>query len=244
MIGPERPIMAPLFSPAAPEQLSRPAVLGAGRWSLSTWAFVRRGSEAQLATGGQLGGSQVGARALYRLEPRIALSARFYSPLNSSRGAEAALGIEVQPLRDLPVRILAERRQAIGEEGRSAFALLAHGGISERRVLGPVLMDAYAQAGVVGLKSRDGFVDGALRLGLPLTDRLSIGAGAWGAAQPGVSRSIGARRPPIAFRSAMARGSARSGGSASRRGAARLRPGTDARHRFLKRGIPSRGPGG
>jgi hypothetical protein len=63
------------------------------------------------------GGSQVGARALYRLNDRLALSARFYTPLDSSRGAEAAVGLEVQPLRQLPLRLVAERRQAIGADG-------------------------------------------------------------------------------------------------------------------------------
>ncbi len=148
---------------------------------------MRRGSGQQLATGGSLGGSQVGARALFRLSDRLALSGRVYSPLNRSDGAEAALGVEVQPFRRLPVRLIAERRQALGE-GRSAFAALVHGGVSDLRVAGPVSLDLYAQAGIVGLRSRDAFIDGAVRLGAPVTNGLSIGAGAWGAAQPGVAR--------------------------------------------------------
>ena len=46
--------------------------------------------------------------------------------------------------------------------------------------------DTYAQAGVV--RSRDFFADGALRASRPVGGGLSLGAGAWGAAQPGVSR--------------------------------------------------------
>ncbi len=182
------PQLVPAQAPGRLTVIPSPVSASVSRWSLSTWAFVRRGGDEPLAAGGQLGGSQIGARALYRLDDRLAISARLYSPLNTSKGAEVALGAEVQPLRDVPVRLVAERRQAIGREGRSAFALLAHGGVSGRRVAGPVLIDAYAQAGLVGLKSRDGFVDGSLRLNLPVTEQLSVGGGAWGAAQPGVSR--------------------------------------------------------
>ena len=92
------------------------------------------------------------------------------------------------PLPSIPVRILAERREGIGSDGRSAFALLAHGGVSNQRLAGPVIVDAYAQIGIVGLKSRDGFADGALRLSVPVVSRVSLGVGTWGAVQPGLSR--------------------------------------------------------
>jgi hypothetical protein len=166
----------------------------ASRWSASAWTFVRRGEATQLAPGGTLGGSQAGARLTYRLgsvaDGPLALSARIYSPLKNARGAEAALGVEWQPVPVLPVRLLAERRQAIGKEGRSAFALMAYGGVSDRGVVGPVRMDLYAQAGVVGAGSRDFFVDGSLSIGVPVDggERLKVGVGAWAAAQPGVSR--------------------------------------------------------
>jgi hypothetical protein len=166
----------------------------ASRWSASAWTFVRRGEATQLAPGGTLGGSQVGARFAYRLgavaDGPLSLSVRVYSPLKNPRGAEAALGLEWQPAPVLPVRLLAERRQAIGKEGRSAFSLTAYGGISDREIVGPVKMDLYAQAGVVGARSRDLFVDGSLGIGVPIDagERLKVGMGAWAAAQPGVSR--------------------------------------------------------
>lgn len=56
-------------------------------------------------------------------------------------------------------------------------------------MIGPLLIDAYAQAGVVGIRSRDGFVDGAVRLGIPIGDRIRLGVGGWGALQPGASRA-------------------------------------------------------
>ena len=158
------------------------------RWSISAWALVRSGDGPQLAPGGTLGGSQTGARITFRLRERFLLSGRVSMPLGRAAGAEAALGIEWQPFRAVPIRMLAERRQAVGRDGRSAFALLAHGGVSDRRVIGPVLLDAYAQAGLVGARSRDAFIDGAARVAVPVADGFSLGVGAWGAAQPGASR--------------------------------------------------------
>lgn len=162
-----------------------------GRWSLSAWAFVRQGDSESFAAGGQLGGSQAGARFAYRLnrapDRQLALSLRLSTPLRRPAGAEAALGISWKPGRRLPVHILAERRQALGDEGRSAFAVTAYGGVGDVP-LGPFRIDAYAQAGLVGARSRDSFGDGSLRLSLPLGDRFGLGAGAWAAAQPGLSR--------------------------------------------------------
>jgi hypothetical protein len=141
-----------------------------------------------------LGGSQAGARLSYRLNADplrpLSLSARLYAPLNRPRGGEASLGVEWKPLANVPVRLLAERRQSIEPEGRSAFALTAHGGISDYK-LRAVRLDAYAQAGVVGARSRDPFVDGSLTAGIPLNQalRLQLGAGLWGAAQPGAARA-------------------------------------------------------
>lgn len=179
--------------PPLPALPPRPdaATSGARRWSLSAWSFVRRGSAESLASGGLLGGSQAGARLAYRLnrDPArpLALSVRVSSPLSRGSGSEAALGLDWQPVGRLPVHLLAERRQALGEDGRSAFGLTAYGGVDDAR-LGRLRVDAYAQAGLVGARSRDLFADGAVRLSLPVGGRLSVGAGAWAAAQPGLSR--------------------------------------------------------
>lgn len=156
------------------------------RWSASTWLFWRRGGGPGLAVGGALGGSQAGARILYRVAPALALSARLSAPLGRPAGAEAAAGLDWRPVRRIPVHLLAERRQALGREGRSAFDLTVYGGVSDA-ALGRFRIDAYAQAGLVGARRRDAFADGALRLSLPI-GRLKLGAGAWGAAQPGVAR--------------------------------------------------------
>ena len=185
-------IPSPRYTPSSVAfPLERP-LLPARRWSASAWAFVRRGGDAQLAAGSTLGGSQIGARLGYRINDDgaapLSIVARAYAPAKRPRGGELSLGLEWQPLPELPVRLLAERRQAIGSDGRSAFAVMAHGGVS--RAIGPVLIDGYGQAGIVGARSRDLFVDGSVAVALPLEEnaRLKIGAALWGAAQPGVSR--------------------------------------------------------
>lgn len=179
----------------------RPAAALAGtpprRWSVAGWMVVRRepGGPA-LAPGGTLGGSQAGARISYRLGGGFALSARAYLPLRRTAGAEAAAGLEWRPVASVPLAILAERRQALGREGRSAFALTLHGGGSVALPRG-LRLDAFGQAGLVGTRSRDLFVDGAIRIAAPV-GRLEVAVGARGAAQPGAARLDAG--PGLAFR--------------------------------------------
>jgi hypothetical protein len=177
-------------SAIAAGRAAAPPTAATSRWSFSAWSFLRRGGGAALAPGGTLGGSQAGAVARFRLnrDPARPLAAalRLSSPVRRPAGAEAALGIDWRPSRRLPLHLLAERRQALGREGRSAFALTLHGGVSDAPLAG-LRVEAYAQAGIVGTRSRDLFGDGALRLSVPL-GRLRLGAGAWASAQPGIAR--------------------------------------------------------
>ncbi|HEX8062377.1 MAG TPA: hypothetical protein VF535_04100 [Allosphingosinicella sp.] len=186
--------------PFLPPKLDSRAA-GPRRWSLSAWAFVRGCGAPPLAAAGLLGGSQAGARFTYRLngDPArpLAVSVRLSGPLRTGSGAEAAVGLDWQPVGRIPVHLLAERRQALGRDARSAFGVTAFGGVSDAR-LGRLRIDAYAQAGLVGTRSRDLFADGSIRLSLPVAAGLRAGAGAWAAAQPGVSRlDLG---PQAAFR--------------------------------------------
>ncbi|HYN46985.1 MAG TPA: hypothetical protein VES64_09870 [Allosphingosinicella sp.] len=181
---------------AAPDRARRLAILppasaaAARGWSGSAWILVRRDGGAALAPGGTLGGSQAGGRLLYRLngDPArpLALSARLYAPLRRIEEAEAAVGLDWRPSARFPLHILAERRQAAGKDGRSAFALTFYGGI-DRALPHGLRLSAYGQGGLVGTRSRDLFVDASVRLGLPVGP-VEIGGGAWGAAQPGASR--------------------------------------------------------
>jgi hypothetical protein len=171
------------------------AVRSASRWSGSAWVYAREGSGARsLAALGQLGGSQAGARLRWRLNPsdqlRTALYGRLSSPLEAASGAEAALGVEWHPLPGQPVWIAAERRVALGRQGRNAWSAYAAGGIWKPGLPLGFTLDGYAQAGVVGAKRRDLFADGALRVSRPVASANGphLGAGVWAAAQPGVAR--------------------------------------------------------
>jgi hypothetical protein len=183
----DRPVAghAAAAAPGAPGPLF--ASRAGSRWSASAWLLVRDGrGQAALAPGGTLGGSQAGGRLLYRVGDGLALGGRAYAPLRRSGGAEVAIGIDWQPVERAPVHVLAERRQDVGGAGRSAFALTLHGGASGR-LPGGLRGEAYAQAGVVGTRSRDLFVDASARASLP-AGRVEAGLSAWGAAQPGAAR--------------------------------------------------------
>lgn len=164
------------------------------RWQLSTWALLRAqqsgiAGSRSLATGGQLGASQAGARLFYNLDRRIALAARTSSEIGR-RGGEAALGVRVQPLLGIPLWLDAERRQAIGRYGggRNAFAFFAESGLYDRPLPWSFRFDGYLQGGIVGLRSRDLFIDGGLTATRHVRDRFSAGFGVWGGAQPHLYR--------------------------------------------------------
>lgn len=171
-------LVPPVPTPPAPQ----------GRLSGSAWLLVRERGTPALAPGGELGGSQAGARLTYRLFGRrapLALSGRVYFPLRQPEGAEAAIGIDWRPLPRVPVNILAERREALGRDGRSDFALSLYGGGEQR--LGPVRVEAWGQAGAVGLEDPDLFADGLVRA-TARVGPIDAGGGVWGGAQPGASR--------------------------------------------------------
>ena len=164
------------------------------RLQLSSWALLRSqqtgaAGSRSLASGGQLGASQAGARLIYNLDRRLAIAARFSSEVGR-RGGEAALGVRVRPLVSVPVWITAERRQAIGKHGggRSDFALFMEGGLYQQPLPWDFALDGYIQGGVVGLKARDLFVDGAVTISRPVYRQFSAGFGVWGGAQPGLYR--------------------------------------------------------
>lgn len=177
---------APFGPPPQVPDAARPT----RRWTGSAWLLARRDGGPTLAPGGTLGGSQAGARLLFRLNgdarQPLVLSGRVYAPLRRTAGAEAALGLDWWPSAGLPVHLLIERRQRLGREGRSAFSAAVHGGGSADLGRGWRL-DGYAQAGVVGTRSRDLFVDGAARVSHPVGP-VEVGGAVWGAAQPDASR--------------------------------------------------------
>lgn len=183
----------------SPVPMVLPPATGIDRWSGTAYVFARSGGgSSPLAGGGQLGGSQMFARAAYRVSEEASLAARVYSPLESRRGAEAAVGADWHVAGgNTPLRLSVERRIAIGRDGRDAWSAYAAGGFFTALAAG-LEADGYGQAGVVGAKRQDLFADGALRIARPVAlgdgIRATVGAGVWGAAQPGVERlDIGPR---------------------------------------------------
>ena len=169
-------------------------------WSASAWVFWReKGSGRGLSSAGQLGGAQMGAR----IEQRVAhlgggqgampmqIYARISRAIQRPHQSEAALGVALRPFSGrAPLNIGIERRIALDNSARDAFALVAAGGLNPARVVGPVVAEGYAQAGMVGLSRQDLFVDGRISLGVPLdrAERTRAGLSLSGGAQPGVSR--------------------------------------------------------
>jgi hypothetical protein len=162
----------------------------------STWLLLRpQVSGSSLSnTGGALGGSQIGFRisapfAQLPGETEAAFSVRAYAPLEARRGKELAAGLSLKRGRRVSAELIAERRIAIDKGGRSAFATLAVVGTNDVALPLNFRLNAYGQAGIVGLRSHDAFGDAALAADRPLgLGRVRVGAGIWAAAQPGVSR--------------------------------------------------------
>ncbi|MBA3940345.1 MAG: hypothetical protein C0520_03950 [Sphingopyxis sp.] len=166
-------------------------------WSLGSWVYLREGSAGAtgaIADGGQLGGSQAGMRLSYGLDAsgRTRAYARATVALRRLEQREVALGLAYAPLAQLPVDVAVERRIAIGREGRDAFAVMAVGGVGDVKLPANFRLEAYAQAGIVGARARDGFADGAVvvdrEIGTADGAALRLGALAAGAVQPDAAR--------------------------------------------------------
>ena len=212
-------------APSTPAELIR-AIPGIDRLSMSAWAMLRRDPGApSLATNGQLGGSQAGSRFLWRFYRRFAASVRSSAPIGGvERNAELAAGLRWQPFVRIPVALTAERRQSFGrDKGPSRFALFAEGGVYDRPIVARFNLDAYLQAGVVGVRDPAAFIDGSATLTRPLWRQFSLGFGLWGGAQPGLARL-----------DAGPRASLRLGRS--------MRIHLDYRHRFVGQAAPGSGP--
>lgn len=205
--GPPPAAFPPSPPPRTDSRHARPHAFRSDRFALSAWLLARGGDGAPALTGASaLGSSQAGLRAAWRLDraDRVEAFGRLSTTGRPGDGAEAAVGVALRPHLRLPVQLVAERRQALaGEGGRSAFAAYAVGGIDSVRA-GPLLVDAYGAAGVVGSRSRDLFAEGSAVARLPVARLgpvdLSAGGGVWAAAQPGTSRIDGGPRAQLRWR--------------------------------------------
>ncbi len=164
------------------------------RVQLTMWALLRGqqtgiAGSSSLAGNGTLGASQAGSRLTYNFTRQIAATLRTSTTVGR-RGGEFAAGVRVQPIASIPVWITAERRQRLGQfsDGRNDFALFFEGGVYQRPMPWRLSLDAYLQGGIVGVRSRDLFIDGGLAFTRPVYKRFSAGFGVWGGAQPGLYR--------------------------------------------------------
>ena len=141
----------------------------------------------------QLGGSQGGVRLAYGFGAtgRLRAYTRATMAVERSRQREVAFGLVVAPLVQVPIDVAIEQRVAAGRDGRTALAAMVSGGVADVGLPAGFRLDAYAQAGIVGARRRDGFADGAVVIdrGLgPDEASLRLGALAAGAIQPGAAR--------------------------------------------------------
>src|SRR3546814_18762309 len=90
------------------------------------------------------------------------MHARVTSALQSPLGTEAALGMTWRPARSLPLAFSVERRIAVAEGGRNAFAAYAAGGAGPVPLMQGVLLEGSAQAADVGASRIVPFIDGRI----------------------------------------------------------------------------------
>ncbi len=198
LLGAPTLVQPPQFdgAPPAPSSAAQPLPNAAGRrWSINAVAFFRDSASRGLrSVAPQLGGSQqvlTGRLALSR-DGRWAVQGRVIGAGNRTRPDEAALAIIVQPLRAVPLHLVAERRVALAAGGRNATALYATTGASAALPDPAWRADAYGAAGVVGLRRGDSFAEGSARLTRTIASTGGVtvegGGASWGAAQPGAAR--------------------------------------------------------
>jgi hypothetical protein len=175
--------------------------------SVSAWVLARAASDrAGLLNNGQIGGAQIGVRAQLKLKNLgtwgdASASLRASSPL-SGRGQELALGMAVKTRGPIPVELIAERRFALDRGTGDKWALLAASGVSGLPVTRSIQLDAYGQAGVVGVSTKQMFAGASAELTTELKQgrahSIRAGVGLWGDAQRGASRLDAG--PEITFR--------------------------------------------
>lgn len=190
---PDAPLMLAPYGPATAllpsgVPVTRP---GLGRWSLYGWSFVRQGNgSGTLAPAAQYGGSQAGLLIQYALgdeRHRPTLYARATSALSRSDDRALALGVSARPLSALPIDLAVERRLSLGTDQPDRFAMMAVAGGGAGLGRSGVRLEAYGQAGVVGLAKPLGFFDLQFLATKPVHQNdaaaLALGGGLWAGGQ-------------------------------------------------------------
>lgn len=162
------------------------------QWSGDAYVLVRGAGPTGLGVAPLLGGGQSGATLAFTPDPLarrpIAVVARAvvahegadFGIAGIDRGSlQTALGVRWQVMRG--ASLTAERLIAGGSAARDAWVLRGAGGVA--RKIGPVALDAYAEAGVVGARRRDSFASAQARATLPLPAGFDAGGGVWASVQ-------------------------------------------------------------
>lgn len=170
------------------------AALAEGRqksWSIYAWSLVRSGGgEGALAPGAQYGGSQAGLILRYKLgEGTLApsLYARAATALQSEDDRTMALGISARPWGEVPVDLAVERRFGLANGQKDRFAAMLVAGSGARLGRSQIEVEAFAQAGLVGLRGQQGFFDLQMLASRKVRTRdrhtVSLGGGLWAGGQ-------------------------------------------------------------
>lgn len=195
----------PLIPPAGIVAQSTDRDMGATqkRWSADGWLFLRPDSDAAAGVAASsssqpsYGRSQAGAVLRYRLAPgsghRPTAYARVSGALQGVQQNEAAAGLSIRPLKDVPLSFSAEAR--VLQNGDDYSVRPAAFVVTEFPPLDLPLglqAESYLQGGYVGGKWKTAFIDGQARLDRKLLSAgptsVRLGVGAWGGAQKGSAR--------------------------------------------------------
>jgi hypothetical protein len=162
-------------------------------YGYSFWRDSPAPTPLALAPSPQYGGSQSGVIATW--DPLGAPSKGPALLIRSSatpngRERELALGVRWKPDRAVPLSVTVERRFRANGEDRFAFYI--SGGVDNVEIKGPLLLDAFGQAGTVSGKNGGGFFDAQGRMMARVATignvPILLGTGSWTGGQRGSSR--------------------------------------------------------
>lgn len=164
---------------------------GRSRWSVYGWSLVRQGSGTRaLAPAGQYGSSQAGLLVRYALADsphRPLIYARASGALARGDDRMLALGLSARPIVGWPIDLAVERRMALGTRQRDQFAVMAVAGLAAEPQRDGLNLEAYGQAGLVGLSDPLGFFDlqmlATRKVYKTDTASVALGGGLWAGGQ-------------------------------------------------------------
>ncbi len=160
------------------------------RWSGEAYTLLRDDGPVGLGVNPVLGGGQSSAQIAYTPRPlskrpvsvvlrtTVATRGGFGTSSAGTQSSQIALGAKWQVLPMLSVS--GERLFAVRNNGRSAWTVRLAGGVAHR--FGPVLADAYGEAGILGFGHVDPFAGAQGRAVWPFQVaglRVEPGVGAW-----------------------------------------------------------------